>query len=186
MNNLFDEYLDHMLENMRGSRKEKRDIRNELELHMQELYDTYISAGYEEKKAGQNVIIDMGDSSALAREFNPILKRKKMKRYMRAVSSLNIIMLAVFCTIIFYSWKEEKEKYLEFAEGLDSGKVIMSEELKDSFYNLNYKDNELIENAINCYYKEKETDETVQMVINNEANVFITMREVYGSKSEGE
>lgn len=184
MKDLFDDYLDSIMKHLKSSNRQKREIKKELESHMYELNDSYLSAGLDVNKAVEKVIKDMGSPDFLAEEFNPILKEKRKIKYFR----MSVLISCIICIIVITTVSDYKNislnKYQEFVKGLDNGRITLSEELRGEFYSHDYENNELLMNAINCYYKEKRNYGAVQMVVNEKANVFTTITEVYGLENE--
>jgi hypothetical protein len=148
-------YLEKIIVNIIGCKKDKDDIKCELLEHMENLYSDFLSDGYSPERAEQLVANSMGDPQKIARSFSKISFKKAQKKITKGATKGAVGLIAAYVLFIsingLVTYRRDYEKYENFLKGIEDGRVSVVDTMTDSLYSPDYKKNALLTRAIESY-----------------------------------
>ena len=138
---LWDEYLNKVISHVKF-KYDRKEIKWELEEHMEDMYDDFISEGMSKEDAEKAVVDCMGDADEIGKELNEAHNRilGNVWRISRIIAIILIILsiLPVFvtCLTVIFSLFSSYSYFYDKSQIVSSVKVNQTEKLDDMYLKL--------------------------------------------------
>ena len=178
MNKLFEEYIEEILKESDCPKRKRKEVAEELRGHLEEIQEEYLLWGYEETRAAESTLADMGAIEEIKEEFAELFRFQRRKRWKYIAKGTTAACLFSGLSAVMLYCTEISRQHQEFCKGVVEGRVmISSEQFTNELYQRDYWKNDKVRDVIRAYNEEKSKYGFMSMVVTE--HVYITATETW-------